>query len=202
MTTQDNRGMNAAYGIPKVVFCMNKPENQGYSLPSTQIPQTNEQLASFDHSNQLTPQMMMKLHDCRKYNKLCGILETHQTPFSILNLLMHSDKFGEILQNPQLRQFFEHWFTELKLALDCKATSRVEITPEVIQEKLIHLPRVRQTKSTHAKTPAIISLLALKTLIFDLDETLIHNKEYSADPVDAVIPYRYPDQSESEVRYG
>jgi hypothetical protein len=194
---------------------MGKRENQAY-LPGTGpvaqahpgptqqqlLPtQKNEQLASFDLTSQLTPQMMMKLHDCMKYNKLCAVLESHQAPFSILNLFLNSEKFGEVLQNPQLRKFFEQWFTELKLALDCKATSSAEITPEIKQEKLIHLPRVRQTKSTLLPPHIPLSIyIAMKTLIFDLDETLIHNKEYSSDPVDAVIPYQYPDSTESEVK--
>ena len=71
-----------------------------------------------------------------------------------------------------------------------------DVDPKEISKRKVHIPRLEKHKGRDFLPPTFISnyVLALdkKTIVFDLDETLIHCNENTSIPYDILLPIKFP----------
>eukprot|EP01017_Pseudomicrothorax_dubius_P033624 TRINITY_DN4519_c0_g2_i6.p1 TRINITY_DN4519_c0_g2~~TRINITY_DN4519_c0_g2_i6.p1 ORF type:complete len:464 (+),score=90.28 TRINITY_DN4519_c0_g2_i6:1018-2409(+) len=128
----------------------------------------------------LSPQAMAKMNDCARFNELFRSIGG-KIPFSMIYFFTSGKQVKKsILEDWHVRSFYETLLSEYKYTLDENSHFK-QVRYNAIEQKKILLPKKRPT-------------LTNKTLVFDLDETLIHNKEYGHDGVDAVVTARYPEK--------
>eukprot|EP01017_Pseudomicrothorax_dubius_P022384 TRINITY_DN2421_c0_g1_i6.p1 TRINITY_DN2421_c0_g1~~TRINITY_DN2421_c0_g1_i6.p1 ORF type:complete len:310 (+),score=50.01 TRINITY_DN2421_c0_g1_i6:105-1034(+) len=126
-----------------------------------------------DHGMYLSPQAEAKQRDCLRYREHYKAVSS-LIPFSLVNLFVNKGTMKPaVKKHATVAAFFEDVIGDVKMTLDSSIHQK-NYRPDLVKARQVNLPKRRKTMTN-------------KTLVFDLDETLIHNKEYGTDPVDVVL---------------
>lgn len=118
---------------------------------------------------------------------------TTKKPF--IYYMSNLEKFHRNIENEYFAQIYrEHFMQSFQAMMFCRFLRPVD--PKVLAQKKVYLNK----RETHKGMNSLLTnLLDKKTIVFDLDETLIHCNESTDIPYDVKLPIKFPHGETIEV---